>query len=244
MDAFFGTWRRISWSCCQDDKDMRAQRAARFSSHLERSSTNVGGPSIPVGQRLVEIGAIIDFVTVLFAVGIITESCTSKSDIVFSFGTCLLCCKMCLPFVSYAILVNNVLFFIPYFVGPSVETYSMGNPVEKVSDIPSRRVVCVCVRSQPQCHQDFGHLTIYNVASNLCIYIYINVSMCICTTILMIVFSDIMIFTVYVFSIYMHVLLSPTIRRSLLYMHIMYTDTYILCIHNAVASSHDIIRLL
>lgn len=68
--------------------------------------------------------------------------------------------------------------------------------------------------------------------------------MCICTTILMIVFSDIMIFTVYVFSIYMHVLLSPTIRRSLLYMHIMYTDTYILCIHNAVASSHDIIRLL
>lgn len=55
---FCGTWRRISWSCCQDDKDMRAQRAARFSSHLERSSTNVGGPSIPVGQRLVEIGAI------------------------------------------------------------------------------------------------------------------------------------------------------------------------------------------
>ena len=156
---------------------MRAQRAARFSSHLERSSTNVGGPSIPVGQRLVEIGSIIDFVTVLFAVGIITESCSSKSDSVFSLGTCLLCCKMCLLFVSYVILVNNVLFFIPYFVGPSVETYSMGNPVEKVSDIPSRSfsVVCVCVTSQPQCHQDFGHLTIYTVASNKYIYIFIRI---------------------------------------------------------------------
>lgn len=107
---FCTTWRRISWSCCQDDKDMRAQRAARFSSHLERSSTNVRGPSIPVGQRLVEIGSIIDFVTVLFAAGIITESCSSKCDTVFYFGTCLLCCKMCLLFVSYVILVFHTIF--------------------------------------------------------------------------------------------------------------------------------------
>lgn len=56
---------------------------------------------------------------------------------------------MCLLFVSYVILVNNVLFFIPYFVGPSVETCSMGNLVEKVSDIPSRSFSVVCVCEKP-----------------------------------------------------------------------------------------------
>ena len=37
----------------------------------------------------------------------------------------------------------------------------------------------------------------------------------------------------------------PYYRRSLLYMHIMYTDAaYILDIHNILVSSHDIIPLL
>lgn len=219
---------------------MRAQRAARFSSHLERSSTNVGGPSIPVGQRLVEIGAIIDLVTVLFAVGSLQNLAAVNLLFVFLLVYAYYVAKCVYSFVSYVILVNNDQEAIPYFVGPSVETYSMGNPVEKISDIPSRSfsVVCVCVRSQPQCHQDFGHLTIYTVASNKRIYMNIF------AIILMIIYSDVMIYTVYVCSIYMHASLSPTIRRSLLYMHIMYSDAYILCMHNAVASLHDIIRLL
>ncbi len=36
----------------------------------------------------------------------------------------------------------------------------------------------------------------------------------------------------------------PYYRRSLLYMHIMYTDAYILDIHNILVSSHDFIPLL